>query len=815
MSNHLESLDWPFIQDLLEQYCLTPYGKERWIQAPFFESPSAARDAQAEVFHLDSWIRRMGAPHSPNKPLLDVRPCLNRLSIGGTLSLTELGSWIQTLAFSLPLLQQLSDTSEFQQTLNPFLETLLTLMDPDESDLLDSASPELLRLRSAWRQQRQKLIQDIQNYANRQEIVSMLQSVVVSERDGRFVLPVKASFKSSISGIVHSGSASGATVYMEPMFAIESNNTLHQLQDGIQQEVTRILVWVSGLFCEHSAALEACLEALGYWDKHLAAGMLSVRLDGSPCEILSEDEPLTLKLNQAKHPLLVHQKETLDHDVIANNIALGGALPEENHPRCMIITGPNTGGKTVLLKTVGLLALMLHAGLTLPVAEASAMSWFSPVFVDIGDQQSITQNLSTFSAHILQLKKWLDPELSLKRALILIDEIAAGTDPAEGAALAKALLHEFYERGALVMASTHLGEMKLEAHEHPGYVNASVAFDTQTLSPTYRLLLGTPGSSNAITIASRLGLPEHLTSKASQLLNAPQRDASMLIESLEMNKIQAESEYHRARSYRDEIETVYNRLQEERQAFQEQRRQLLNQFRDQLLGKMNRIETQVNEIQTALGADEISPLDARGHQQRMNQLLSDARAVFLSEAEHLEAEEDRLNLSELVVGQKIKSKRLGLIGELTQIDTQTQTLTLQAGLVRVTIDLADAQWVKEAAPRRKTKILPVQSSQPFQSSKPAKKDTLIEVSDFVEVAFVGESTDLRGLRVDIALTQLDQFLDQSLLSGQQAVAVIHGHGTGALKKAIRDRLASQGFVKSFKPAEARDGGDGKTIVYFV
>jgi DNA mismatch repair protein MutS2 len=466
-----------------------------------------------------------------------------------------------------------------------------------------------------------------------------------------------------------------------------------------------------------------------------------------------------------------------------------------------VITGPNTGGKTVLLKTIGLFALMLRAGLHLPVAEHSSMSHFDCVLADIGDQQSIAQSLSTFSAHMERLKTFLADETDLSRGLVLIDEIVAGTDPAEGAALAKAILDELYRKGAITVVTTHLGELKLDAHQHEGFMNASVEFDPETLSPTYRLMLGVPGASNAIIIAQKLGLKESVIQRARAAMSAPMRESAELLQEFELNNRRLEEELQSARSFRLEAQEAYEKVEFERQKLETEKRQALKQFQSSLKGRIHELEEQIKIIRKELQQNETP--DVEHLARRIKHTGNRADQVFSETREGIGVS-NQLTIADLKVGDTVFSRDLELTGEITALDPQSDTVTLQAGILRITAPVSDLQKPYTAKQRSK------------QPPKPKALDRARKVSEgesvLDEPLDPSLSCDVRGQRADDALRSVEKFLDDAVMSGYQAVAIIHGMGTGALKKEIRGYLSGSAYVKRFYPAQATQGGDGKTII---
>jgi DNA mismatch repair protein MutS2 len=810
MLDSLELLEWPVLFEHLLNECLTPYGVQAWQAEPFLADVDAICLHQSEVEGLKTLLLRYGDVISESG-LPDIGPAVKRLAKGGFLNLSDFQQIMRTLTQGGAMLRHFARALKSENAL-AFLEPLLNetvvpdavlthlahYMEPD-GELRDEASPKLTGLRQKLRHQRQALQQKIQSILHNPDYAQALQSPTVTERDGRSVFPVKVEHKGKLPGVIHGASSSGSTVFIEPQGLVDINNELQGVQADLQKEIERILKELSLYLHDYWEPLQAFIDALGRLDRRLAAARLSRLLDANPVEVCRAQ---LIDVRQAKHPLLVlnNRRKSPAMSVVANDIQIGTT---DEGVRTLIITGPNTGGKTVLLKTIGLFACMLRAGLHLPVAEHSRMSLFDEVFVDIGDQQSIAQSLSTFSAHLQRLKAFVADETDLTHGLVMIDEIAAGTDPAEGAALAKAVLDELYRKGAITVVTTHLGELKLEAHQHPGFMNASVEFNAESLSPTYRLMLGVPGASNAITIAQRLGLKPSVIARARASMSAPVRESAELLQEFEARNRQLEEELQRARSYRLEAQEAYEKLEYERQQFEADKRQALKQFQISLKGRIHDLENQVKYIRKDLQREEPEDLDRLGH--KLKQAGRKADRIF-SETRDRIAEAPRLKLADLKPGDTVFSRQLEITGEVVSLLPATDAVVLQSGILRVTVPVSDLQkpYVSKKSGKQhpKNKVLDT-----FRASKVNEGASVLEDAQDPSL-----SCDVRGQRADEAVMAVEKFLDDAVMSGYHAVAVIHGMGTGALKKEIRNYLAGSAYVRRFYPAQATQGGDGKTII---
>ncbi len=805
MSDALELLEWPPLFGHLQGQCLTPYGVQDWVGQPFLPDLALIRQHLAEVDALKALLLRYGEPVS-DTAMPDISGIVRRLAKGGYLTLEEVRQVMRALTGGgkifghfarnlkhesrLEILEPLVDEALFPEGIGQHLARYVD----SHGELKDTASPRLGGLRAKIRHQRQAIQQKVQHYLSHPDFAGALQSQTATEREGRAVLAVKVEAKSKLPGVIHGASASGSTLYVEPQGLVSLNNDFQAAQAELQKEIDRLMQEISEYLQAQWEPLAEFIAALGRLDRRLAAARFSRLLDCRPIDI--EPEARVIDLKQARHPLLVLQtlRQSLARSVVPNDIRLG-----YDDVRTLVITGPNTGGKTVLLKTVGLFACMLQAGLHLPVGEHSRMALFNPVLADIGDQQSIAQSLSTFSAHIERLKTFLADETDLSRGLVLIDEIAAGTDPAEGAALAKAILSELYAKGAITLVTTHLGELKVDAHSHPGFMNASVEFDAETLSPTYRLMLGVPGASNAITIAQRLGLKGKVIENAKLSLSAPVRESADLLQELETRNRQLEEELQRARSYRLEAQEEYEKLAYERQRLEEDKRQALKQFQNSLKSRIHDLENQVKHLRKEIQHETADNLE------RINRRLKDAGRqadTVFSEARESIAPHQVLSLADIQPGDTVFSRQLEISGEVLQVIPASAEVVLQSGVLRVTVPVGDLE--KPLARKGKSKG-PSRPAAPVIKA-PSAPSVLDEPRD------ASLTCDVRGQRVEEAMQAVEKFLDDAVLSGFETVAVVHGLGTGALKREIRQYLAQSSYVRRYYPAEARMGGDGKTII---
>ncbi len=793
MQSVFEVLEWPKVVEHLESCCQTGYGRLLVDENSLFLSDLP--EMQHELKRVDeAKILLLRYGDTPLQEPPDIAPTLNRLAKNGEIqSPEELGMMLTALKTLRQLVRFFLQNRSREQTPllmaelediqipNAAIEAIEALVTP-QGELRESASDTYARLKHHIFEAQNGIKRQLQSMITRPTTSKYLQEPIITQREGRWVLPVKAEYKAEVPGIVHGVSATGVTLYVEPNGVVTQNNKLIALQSELAQEIRRILRGMSQTLFPEAPSLQEFVATSAKLDLLLAKARQSILLKANPVSL--NQQAGCLHLRQAKHPLLVLQSSA----VVANDIIL------ETPTRVLLITGPNTGGKTVLLKLIGLFALMVRCGLHVPVAENSAMALFYPILADIGDPQSIAQSLSTFSGHMARLKSFLnEPDLSY--GLILIDEICAGTDPEEGAALAQALLETFYKRGATTIVTTHIGELKVFAHQHHGYLNACVEFDAETLSPTYRLILGVPGTSNALNIASRLGISPDVIGLARQKLTKSASDSASLIESLELKNRQLAEELAQAKKLREEIQWEEAQLRQQLNRVEGEKKKTLQMYRESLKEKLRGIEQEVDDLkQTLRKQDKPDRQTVQNISGRFRKAQSQTGEVFVAETQKLYPHPG-LTWEGLQIGDIVESRSLNLTGTIIEKHATRQEVTLQSGILKTTVPFSDiAQKVGKAQPK---------SSKPSYSSAKAHRPTPKSYN---------MECDVRGLNSDDALGVLEKFLDDAMVAGISTVGVIHGLGTGALKKAIRSYLKELPYIKSFGPAAATAGGDGKTLI---
>ena len=808
ISEHtLTTLEFPKIREQLAQYTAFSASRDLALSLVPHTDPPAVMRAQ----HLTREARQVldVLPDTGIGGARDIRSAVMHAARGGVLEASAFLEIAQTLASMRRLRDTLFklDPADFPLLHERAcdLPQLLALEEEiartigDDGRVLDRASPALERIRRDVRMAFDRLHERLQGLLHAPQVAPALQEPLITVRNGRYVLPVKAGQRRAVPGLVHDQSASGATLYIEPLATLELNNRWRTLQLAEEEEVARILAALSEQVGAVAHDLTTGVTTLAHLDLAFAQAKYALAIRGVPPELVASrglhalTQPV-LHLRQARHPLLDPAT------VVPIDVWLGGAF------HLLLITGPNTGGKTVALKTVGLLALMAQAGLHLPAAAPARLPVFDQIFADIGDEQSIEQNLSTFSSHMttiirmLQAIDALPPEGDQGQVLVLLDELGAGTDPVEGAALARVIVGRLLERGCLGMATTHYAELKAFAATTPGVQNASVEFDLESLSPTYRLMIGVPGRSNALAIAARLGLDPELVEQARRSMAQAEVQVEDLLATIHREREVAAHELHRAEELRADAQKYRDRLAEELQEFATTRQERLAALQQGVEDDLRETRAELRRLRADLRSAALSRQWIDAAEQRMQALQTEARQTVQQVARDTHAPsalQPAISEPPWTVGDPVLVSSVGVTGELVAIDTEEQAADVQVGGFRLHVALADLR----RPPRHATAARRQQETTPRSVSLPAVPD-------------VGMHLDIRGWRAAEAVAPLDRYLNAAYLSGLAQVRIIHGKGTGALRQAVRDLLAGHPLVRSFGSGGA-DGGDGVTVVHMV
>ncbi|EKY4027464.1 endonuclease MutS2 [Listeria innocua] len=739
--------------------------------------------AQLETEEGAKIIRLRGS--APITGLTDVFAHLKRLEIGGDLNGLEIYQIGSNLRVSRQMKNFMNDLLEIGveiPLLGALSDELLVLKDVEEDiaisidesgKILDTASEALSSIRRTLRRTEDRVREKLESYLRDRNASKMLSDAVITIRNDRYVIPVKQEYKGHYGGIVHDQSASGQTLFIEPQSVVDLNNERKALQAKEKQEIERILAEISASLAGWINEIHHNTFILGRFDFILAKARFGKAVKAVTPHL---SDTGIVHLIAARHPLLDAEK------VVANDIYLGEDFST------IVITGPNTGGKTITLKTLGLLTLMAQSGLQIPAQEDSTIAVFENVFADIGDEQSIEQSLSTFSSHMTNIVSIL--EKVNHKSLILYDELGAGTDPQEGAALAIAILDASHKKGASVVATTHYPELKAYGYNRAHATNASVEFNVETLSPTYKLLIGVPGRSNAFDISRRLGLSESIITEARSLVDTESADLNDMISSLEEKRNLAEREYEEARELARGADALLKDLQKEITNYYQQKDKLLEQANEKAAGIVEKAETEAEEIihelrtmqlNGAAGIKEHELIDAKTR-------LGKAKPKTINKAIP-KAPKQKPHVFQS--GDNVRVLSLGQKGTLLN-KISDKEWNVQIGIIKMKIKTTDLEYIEPEKPKKQRIITSVHSS-----DSPAKSEL-----------------DLRGERYEDAIQKVDKYLDEALLAGYPQVAIIHGKGTGALRTGVTEYLKNHRMVKSIRFGAAAEGGNGVTIVEF-
>lgn len=649
-------------------------------------------------------------------------------------------------------------------------------------ELLDSASAELARIRGRLGVAHERLVSRMQKLLESAQFSKHLQEAIITQREGRYVLPIRAEAKGRVKAVVHDQSASGATLFVEPLQVVELNNAWRELQLAERDEEQRILLELSKLVGGQAEEIKTAVLELATLDLALARARYADALGANLPEVLpirpKKDglhPGVVLRLFGARHPLL-------DPESV---VALDVELHAENY--CLVITGPNTGGKTVTLKTVGLLALMAQSGLHIPVESGSQISLFESIFADIGDEQSIEQSLSTFSGHITNIVRIL--EKADGHSLVILDELGAGTDPQEGAALANAILDHLVRRGITTLVATHYPELKAYAHGTAGVVNASVEFDLQTLAPTYHLVVGLPGRSNALAIAKRLGLEDEVIEAARASIDPADLQAEDLLDEIHRERERSREARQRAEEAQKAAQAAQKELAERLEQIEDERLEVLEGTRQEAQDELDALRGEIDIVRKQL-ARARQPLDAIQKSSQAAQELEEKVKQPTVRRQVPESAPGRpLRLGDVV---RVRSlERSGILTALGEAEAE-----VQIGALRARARLADLELLPEEE-------LKAQEERDYEPVRV----TALAASPGVEIS-------LRGQRAEQALENLDRYLDQAYVAGLPFARIIHGKGTGTLREIVHEELRKRSYVDRFETALPHEGGEGVTVVFF-
>ena len=788
----LHTLEYNKILDQLTEYAFSADAKSRCQKLRPITDRAQIEQLQQQTSDALSRLFKYGSLSFSG--VTDIRDSLKRLEIGGALSAIELlrvCSLLESAKRAKAFARSQDDNDQPDDSLTSLfagIEPLTPLCDeirrciPSEDEIADDASSTLHSIRRSMRGMNDKIRAQMNSMINNTTTRSYLQDTVITMRDGRYCLPVKAEAKSLVPGMIHDQSSTGSTLFIEPMAVVNLNNEYKELQLREQEEIEVILAGLSNLTASYATQLLADYELLTELDFIFARAAFAQTYNGV-APLFNDDGRIHIR--KGRHPLLDPKK------VVPIDVRLGEDF------RLLIVTGPNTGGKTVSLKTVGLLTLMGQSGLHIPASERSELGTFDEVFADIGDEQSIEQSLSTFSSHMVNIIRIL--EQVNDRSLVLFDELCAGTDPTEGAALAISILSKLHLYGARIMATTHYSELKVYALSTPGVENACCEFDVATLSPTYRLLIGLPGKSNAFAISEKLGLPSDLIADAKGRISKSEGDFEDLIADLEKSRSTIEREQLEINQYKAEIESLKEKL--------EQKQERLDSSRDKILREAN--EQAYNILKEAKDvADETirnfnkygkagAPVSEMEKERTKLRGKMDKAAQKMSEQKKASVPNHNVP-KKLRIGDSVKVISMNLKGTVHSLPNAKGDLYVQMGILRSLVNINDLILLEEdAAPGTKK----------FQKTSAGKIKMSKSASVSTEINLIGKTTDE-------AIPLLDKYLDDAYLAHLPSVRIVHGKGTGALRNAVQAHLKRLKYVKSFHLGEFGEGDAGVTIAEF-
>jgi DNA mismatch repair protein MutS2 len=795
-------LEFDKIGKRLSGLCASELGKELADELqPETDYFKISRMLKETTDAVDYVIRR-GSP--PLGGFHDIRSSLRRVEMGSILGPAELLHVADTLraARNLKNYSSVAAPKDSEETnyiaglissveSNKRIEDRINLAIVSEEEISDSASPALANIRRQIKDQQNNIKEKLNSMIRSSKYQKMMQESIVTLRGDRYVVPVKAEFRNDVPGLVHDSSASGATIFVEPMAVVEANNNIKQLSIKEQLEIERILAELTADVSGIVVGLKANMELFAAIDFAFAKAKLSLDLK-CVCPKLNNEKRIHIK--KGRHPLLDGKT------VVPISLWAGERF------NTLVVTGPNTGGKTVTLKTLGIFTLMAQSGLHIPAAEGTELSIFQRIFADIGDEQSIEQSLSTFSSHMKNIVKILAE--ADENSLILFDELGAGTDPTEGAALAMAILEKLHGLGAITVATTHYSELKVYALTTEGVENACCEFDVETLRPTYNLLIGVPGKSNAFAISRRLGLQEGVLEKAKEFLSREEIEFEDILMSIEKNRTDSEKEKLRAEQYRLEIEGLKKELEGQKQKLDAQKDKLLREAREEarklLLDAKQDVESMLEEMRRA-AKEHDENLRNKAAEEVKARLRNNINGLEGAISESLFPRQGYAKPPEnLKPGDSVLIVNLNQKGTVVTPPDKDGEALIQAGIMKINVHVTNLKLVDEQTAETKKS-----GAGRIGVSKSMNISTQVEIS---KVLNISTQVDIRGANVDEAVEILGKFLDDAAIAGLSEVTIIHGKGTGMLRNGVHQYLKSNSHVKSYRLGKYGEGENGVTVV---
>ena len=786
----LKTLEYNKIIDMLDNYAISALGKGLVRTLKPMTDINDIKIAQQETSDALSRIYKKGS--LPMSGIKDITPSLLRLEVGSTLGMGELLN-ISSLLTACARAKSYArhDTDEYERdSLDDRFDLLMPLTNTNseiqrciinEETMSDDASPTLKNIRRQIQNTNGKIREHLNGLINSSDAKTMLQENIITMRNNRYCIPVKQEYKGQFKGMVHDQSATGSTLFIEPAAVVKYNNELAELAASEQTEIEKILSELSILVHQDIDSIKSNLSIMTELDFIFAKGQLAKAMRGTmPIYDEQDSSKKTINIKQGRHPLIDAKK------VVPIDINLGIDF------NLLVITGPNTGGKTVSLKTVGLFTLMGQAGLHIPAFDGSKLAVFNDIFADIGDEQSIEQSLSTFSSHMtntISIIKNAD-----ENSLVLFDELGAGTDPTEGAALARAILNHFHNNNILTMATTHYSEIKVFALETPGVENACCEFDVASLAPTYRLLIGVPGKSNAFAISKKLGLPDFIIDVANSFIDSSDKNFEDVINELENSRLALEKEREELKAQKENVDTLQKELEAKTDKINASKDKILKQAneeaRDILRDAKEFADNTIRQINKANNNK-----DLEAHRSNLGKKLK--KAEEKTSYKNTKKPKKQHSAKDFKLGDSVNVVSMGLKGTITALPNSKGDAMVQMGIFNSKVNISDLELIDE----------PVITAPNFKKTGSGK----IKMS---KSASISTEINLIGKTVDEALGVLDKYLDDAYLAHLPQVTIIHGRGTGALRNAVHNHLKRTKYVASFRLGGMGEGDYGVTIVEF-
>ena len=786
----LKTLEYTKIIEMLAAHASSPLGKIRCENLLPSCSPGEIEYKQEQTQDALSRLFQKGNINFGSAK--DIRGSLKRLEIGSTLGITELlqicalldnTSRVKSYGRREKENEQRDSLDDLFDALEPLplLNTEIRRCILSEDEIADDASATLKQIRRSMKVTGERIHTQLAGMVNG-SARTYLQDAVITMRNGRYCIPVKAEYKSQVPGMIHDQSSTGSTLFIEPMAIVKLNNEIRDLEMKEAAEIEVILASLSNMAAQERENLRYNLENLVELDFIFARAALA--MDMNATEPIFNDEG-RIRLKQARHPLIDKKK------AVPIDIRLGDDFD------LLVITGPNTGGKTVSLKTVGLLTLMGQSGLHIPTLDRSELALFEEVYADIGDEQSIEQSLSTFSSHMTNVVSFL--KKANRHSLVLFDELGAGTDPTEGAALAIAILSHLHEQGIRTMATTHYSELKVYALSTSGVENACCEFDVETLRPTYRLLIGVPGKSNAFAISSKLGLPDYIIDKAKEQISEQDESFEDVLSSLESSRITIENERREIEQYKQEIASLKSEMESKQEKLNEQRDRIIRQANEEahaVLREAKEYADQTMKMFHKFQKDHVDLSAVEKERQNLRKHMNKAEKGMTQKTAAKKPKKE-LTAKDISLGDAVKVLSMNLKGTVSSRPDNKGFLFVQMGIIRSKVHISDLELIDEA-----------------EITTPTMQRTGAGKIRMSKAAHVSTEINLLGKTVDEAVAELDKYLDDAYIAHLKSVRIVHGKGTGALRKGVHNYLKRQKHVESFRLGEFGEGDAGVTIVEF-